>query len=469
MKNKARKRNKIIAILLYVLPVLFFVNSYFLMTTSGEDMAQGANQAPNVIESAVSWFKWSGRASDAYQYAIIKYYSYTSFEGSFSNFVFRLLNIALVVVFAYVILLYIFRRRPQLHIKDAIIANMLFVILIYSAHAKVLYRGFSLINNYLFIGIATVLFCLPFINDVYKKREHSWPFSIWMLVAGFMFGISHNLTPVAFLLAYFLYYLYLRFIEKQKNEISQNLRGWKIAALVGLMIGVAFCYIVGPGVSGYTNSNYTLMYDYVSISDIMASPAKSFAKIVGHMVSNFNNIVGPLYLPIILCGVIVMLAEKHWRVKFKKWTIAEKRTIIALVSFMFAYWLSVSQIKQLTRLYFPAHITGIILVLYIFYHYFREFDYKKINKKLAMAFMAVLICASTFAVIYRTCIAFSYYRAIAPQLQTIKNSTDSEVCVDRKKNLEKAYPIDNFVQEPIFEDWTMPEKVYDKTVSFCRE
>ena len=107
MKNKARKRNKIIAILLYVLPVLFFVNSYFLMTTSGEDMAQGASQTPNAIESAVSWFKWSGRASDAYQYAIIKYYSYTSFEGSFSNFVFRLLNIALVVVFAYVILLYI--------------------------------------------------------------------------------------------------------------------------------------------------------------------------------------------------------------------------------------------------------------------------------------------------------------------------------------------------------------------------
>ena len=44
------KRNKILAVVLYVLPILFFMVAYFGITVSGEDIYQGAGNYKNGVE-----------------------------------------------------------------------------------------------------------------------------------------------------------------------------------------------------------------------------------------------------------------------------------------------------------------------------------------------------------------------------------------------------------------------------------
>jgi len=467
MAKAQHKKRKILSLILYLLPIIFFASSYFLMITSGEDVHQGANREPNIISNAVSSFKWSARASDVYQRVFIKFYTYTSFEGSFSNLVFRAIDVVLAALMLYLALFYVLRRRPKLEIKDALLFNSFFLILIFSVHARVLYRGFSLINNYLIIGVSTLLFYLPFIKEIYHRHQSKWLFTVWMLLAGILFGISHNITPIIFLLSYLCYLLYLRFVEKNRHPLKDHFAWWKLTAVVGVIIGVAFCYLIGPGVSGYSDGNYAQMYDYVSFSDLVHNPAKNGIKVVGHMVSNFKSIMKPLYSPIILGGTVVLYAKRRRKIRFEKWTLAERRVIIVLSLFMALYWLAMSQVQNLTRLYFPANITGIIIVLYVFYHYFKSFEFRKIGPKFAKIATLIIAGLSIFVICERTAIAIDYYRTISPELARIKNSSESELCVESKYTRERDYPIDDFVQEPTFEDWVMPEEIYGKTITIC--
>ena len=469
MNQKVSKKCKFISVLLYLLPIIFFAASYFLMITSGEDVRQGANRAPNVIHDAVASFMWSARTSDMYHHAVINFYTYTSFPGSIGNIIFRLINVLSAGLIIYLCLRLILNRKPTLRIKDALLANLFFVLLIFSAHAQVLFRGFSLINNYQFIAIAALLFCLPFICDISQKRKHGRIYSFWMVVAGFLFGTSHNVTPLAFLLALALYLLYLRYIEKQKHVLRNYFSNWKICALVGVVIGLIFCYAIGPGVSGYSDSNYVKMYDYVSLADVAKHPTKNLVRIAVHMRSNFKEIFSPLYLPIIIGLLMVLYAKNVRHIKFKKWTTSEKRTLVAICLFAFTYWLAMSQVQKLTRLYFPAFVAALIACLFVFNHYFVEMRIGNFGKKLSVTLVVVLLFLSIFAVVDRTYVAVKYYKRVAPQLEMINNSSEEEVCVHRKDNYEKAGSFVDFRQEETFEDWALPTKVYGKKVTMCEE
>ena len=232
---------KILAGLLFGLTAVFFVVSYFAITTSGEDVYQGAGTEPAVLEDMGAAFQHNARIPDMYAWAVINFFDYQYSFGV--DTVFRLADVALGVGMLYLMTYVALGRKVRLELKDAVIWALGFLMIFLTPHGRVLYAGFSAIHNYLLIVMITLGFGLWYLKRM-RGEEMRWRW--WqaglMLLAGVVFGLSSNLTPVAFLIT-FVGVLVIRMVrEKKIGEVLKRLRVWEILGVVGILIGMAVAY-----------------------------------------------------------------------------------------------------------------------------------------------------------------------------------------------------------------------------------
>ena len=273
---------KFLTCLLYGLPVIFFGVCYFLMTVWGEDIIQGAGTAPDVWNDIVGAFRHNSRLSDMYAWTVINFFD---FQYSFGvDTIFRLIDVAIATWIIYLLASLILGRWPRLQLKDSLVFALSFLVILVTPHGYTLYRGFSVIHNYLIIGLATVAFGLPFVRSLagqkVSKMYQKWWFA---LIIGLIFGMSSNITPIAFLICFVLVKLWQMWRTKSGGK-AWRLPAWQWWMLAGMIITVAVAYIFGAGVSTYANNPvYTETYDYLAFSEIFANFGGSLVRVVKHI------------------------------------------------------------------------------------------------------------------------------------------------------------------------------------------
>lgn len=453
---------KILAGLLFGLTAVFFVVSYFGITTSGEDVYQGAGTEPAVLEDMGAAFQHNARIPDMYAWAVINFFDYQYSFGV--DTVFRLVDVMLGMGMLYLMTHVALGRRVRLGLKDAVIWVLGFLMIFLTPHGRVLYAGFSAIHNYLLIVVIALGFGLWYLKRV-RGEEMRWRW--WqaglMLLAGVVFGLSSNLTPVAFLIT-FVGVLVIRMVrEKKIGEVLKRLRVWEILGVVGILIGMAVAYIGGPGVSGYIDGGYATEYDYVSLGEVMRKPMESAVKLTKHVASNGVRVVAPMVaVLVVFAGMRVVrkwLRKKQDRLVW--WPVEEKerRVLMVLVGFVVVHILVAMQLSAPLRILLPAYVAGVMAVMLLV----REWT-KGWGMEVVGAGMLVLVIGVVGA---RTVLALEYHEKAGRVLEKIRESETSVVCVTREEVTSRTLPGIYLGQEDMIADWALPVKIYDKEVVWC--
>lgn len=461
---------KFLTYFLYSLPVVFFGVCYFLMTVWGEDIIQGAGTAPDVWNDIVGAFRHNSRLSDMYAWTVINFFD---FQYSFGvDTIFRLIDVAIATGIIYLLTSLVLGRWPRLKLKDSLVFALSFLVIFVTPHGYTLYRGFSVIHNYLIIGLATIAFGLPFVRSLagqkVPKMYQKWWFA---LIIGLIFGMSSNITPIAFLLGFVLVKLWQMWSSRRdKREKSKNivwkLPAWQAWMLAGMIITVAVAYIFGAGVSTYANNPvYTETYDYLAFSEILANFGGSLVRVIKHIVVNFGYSFGLILGIAVVLGGLARLVNKAKGRKFQilPQDLAERKVMAGCVVFAAVYLLCGSQIMLPVRLALPAYLALVVVLVVLVYHWWIRSELTEnaaIGVLLAILMIAMVIIKADFAL---------EYRVVAGQTLTmIEKSQDEIVCISPEIAKPKKLPFVNLGQDETFAEWALPHlKVYGKDVRMC--
>ena len=453
---------KILAGLLFGLTAAFFVVSYFGITTSGEDVYQGAGTEPAVLEDMGAAFQHNARIPDMYAWAVINFFDYQYSFGV--DTVFRLVDVMLGMGMLYLMTYVALGRRVRLELKDAVIWALGFLMIFLTPHGRVLYAGFSAIHNYLLIAMITLGFGLWYLRRVHGEgmRWRWWQAGL-MLLAGVVFGLSSNLTPVAFLIT-FVGALVIRMVrEKKIGEVLKRLRVWGILGVMGILIGMAVAYIGGPGVSGYIDGGYATEYDYVSLGEVMRQPMESAVELTKHAVSNGVRVVAPMVVVLVVFAGMRVMRKWPWKKQDRLvwWPVEEKerRALMALVGFVVVHILVATQLSAPLRILLPAYVAGVMAVMLLVREWTRGWGMEVVG-----AGMLVLVVGVVGA---RTVLVLEYHVKAGKVLEKIRESETSVVCVTREEVTSRTLPGIYLGQEDMIADWTLPVKIYDKEVVWC--
>lgn len=284
-----------------------------------------------------------------------------------------------------------------------------------------------------------------------------------MLLAGVVFGLSSNLTPVAFLIT-FVGVLAIRMVrEKKVGEVLKRLRVWEILGVVGILIGMAVAYIGGPGVSGYIDGGYATEYDYVSLGEVIRKPIESAAKLTKHVVSNGVRVVAPMVVVLVVFAGMRVVRKWLWKKQDRLvwWPVEEKerRALMALVGFVVVHILVATQLSAPLRILLPAYVAGVMAVMLLVREWTRGWGMEVVG-----AGMLVLVVGVVGA---RTVLVLEYHVKAGKVLEKIRESETSVVCVTREEVTSRTLPGIYLGQEDMIADWTLPVKIYDKEVVWC--
>lgn len=450
---------KILSILLYSLPIVFFIVCYFLIITSGEDIFQGANTTPNVIGDSIDAFHHSSRLADMYAWSVINFFDYSFQFGP--DIIFRIIDVLAATGILYMMSYIVLQRRPRLNLKDAAIFNLSFLFLFLTQHGYTLYAGFSAIHNYLFISFFTLLFLIFYIRDLWGRPVNPSP--IFMLILGFVFGFASNVTSIVFLLSLVLYALYLK-LKKQKLKIKEFVFSWRGASILGIIIALILIYVVGNGLSDYeATSDYIVTYDYLPLANVFSDPINSIERIFIHIGKNFGRFI----LPFLVVGVPTIIAifiyKRNNLLKRPSFSTGDRNFIIASIIFIILHILVFSQLIYPTRLVLPAYLLMVAVFLFVLFHFFTRFKYKRYFAY----FTPLLIILSLTLVVIRSFFAIDYRNKVLPILNEIKNTNQTSYCVERKDISSKSLPYLHLGQDDLLTDWALPETIYDKSVTIC--
>lgn len=462
---KIMKVKKFLRVLLYLLPVVFFIVCYFLIITSGEDIFQGANTAPNVIGDSIDAFHHSSRLADMYTWSVINFFDYSFSFGP--DTIFRLIDVFAAVGVLYMITYIALKRRPKLCLKDASIFNLSFLFIFLTWHGYTLYSGFSAIHNYLFISFFTLQFLLFYIRDLWGRPacplKNKKIFTILMFILGFIFGFASNVTSIVFLLTLAVYAVYLK-IKKQKLHLKEFFLSWHGASILGILIAIALIYIVGNGLTDYeSTSDYIVTYDYLPFSEIFTNIPDAIRRIFLHNVKNFGRFIVPFIIATVPLLTAIFISAKQKLIKLTKFTANEKNFLFAAISFIILHILIFSQLEYPTRLVLPAYLLAIAVFLFIAKHYLDNLKTRVIPFVLA----STIIILSTGLVIARAYFAIDYRGKVLPTLEMIKNSENFSLCLDKETITSKSIPLIHLGQDSLLADWALPETIYNKSVTIC--
>lgn len=455
---------KFLAYLLYGLPVIFFGVCYFLMTVWGEDIIQGAGTAPDVWNDIVGAFRHNSRLSDMYAWTVINFFDFQ--YGFGVDTVFRLIDVVMATGIIYLLTSLILGRWPKLKLKDSLVFALCFLVIFVTPHGYTLYRGFSVIHNYLIIGLATVAFGLPFVRSLagqkVSKMYQKWWFA---LIIGLIFGMSSNITPIAFLICFVLVKLWQMWRTKSGGK-AWRLPAWQWWMLAGMIITVAVAYIFGAGVSTYANNPvYTETYDYLAFSEIFANFGGSLVRVVKHIVVNFGYSFG------LILGMAVILGGLAWvtsKVQGRKFQIlptssSECGVVVGCVVFATIYLLCGSQIMLPVRLALPAYLALVVALGVLVHDWWIR---SELTENVAIGvLMAVLMVAM---VIIKADFALEYRAQMAQVLTAIEAAPDEVVCISPEIARPKKLPFINLGQDETFAEWALSYMtVYGKEVRVC--
>ncbi len=455
---------KISTYLLYILPVVFFAVCYFCMTVWGEDIIQGAGTSPDIWNDIVGAFRHNSRLSDMYAWTVINFFD---FQYSFGvDTIFRLIDVAMATGIIYLLTSLILGRWPKLQLKDSLAFALSFLVIFITPHGYTLYRGFSVIHNYLIIGLSTAAFVLPwvrsFVGKTVPKLYQKWWFA---LLIGLIFGMSSNITPIAFLISFILIKLWLVWREKSWKR-AWKLPAWQIWMLLGMVITVAVAYVFGAGVSTYANNPvYTETYDYLAFGEIFANFGGSVVRIIKHVMVNFGYSFGLVGVMAVVLGGLAAAVSK---IRGRKFVIlprdvAERRVLVVCVIFAAVYLLCGSQIMLPVRLALPAYLALTVTLGTLVYHWWIKSDLVE-----NVALGALMIIVMLAMVIIKADFALEYRAEITEVLTMIEEAPTEVVCISPNIAKPQHLPIVNLGQDETLAEWALPYlTMYGKEVRIC--
>lgn len=456
IKFKKPTKSQIIATILYSLPVIFFIISYFLITASGEDIFQGAGNhrtgiALNPIGDAINAFNYNSRITDMYAWSVIDYYDY-QFQFGPDTF-FRLIDVLMSCGVFYAATYIILKRKPKLAIKDSLIFCAIFASIIITPFGRPFYIEFSMIHNYVPLALATLLIAIPYFNLFTKKSTPKRPylFAFAMLILGIYFGMAATITPLAFLAT-----IIILCVIKRKHLPKLPL--WFYSGILGTIIGFLICWLAGSGINHYTNPTTSSMFDYVSLGDLFSNPSATIPRILFHELYNFGLFLLPI-VAIIIIGIIFSKKPKQYFTK-NFWKTLPKETkniLLACSLFTIIHILGASLIKAPPRLTMPAYLIGAVLLFRFFLSYFK-------NSKL-LSFGIILV--TIFITFSHTLFLAIYHNNTSNYLDQIKTTSDSNFCLDLNVNKPPRIQILDLSQANIIVDWGMPQPFYGKEYPIC--
>lgn len=462
--KKKLSKTQIKSLILYALPVLFFTISYFLLTTSGEDIHQGANTLANggtldFFGDMGRAFEHSGRFTDMYAWSIIDLFDYQYSFGV--DTIFRLIDV-LVISGAFYFATYIaLGRKPKLEIKDSLIFCGIFAAVIFSPFGRRLYSEFSMIHNYAPLALLTCLFALPYLKLLDNPKDQTTGFkftskklAILMLPLGFFFGMSTIITPIAILATIAIYFLIN--IKKIKNKQLKNPPVWFYTGILATVIGFIVSFFLSPGMNSYaTNPTSAETFDYIAISDIFAAPATEIPHVINHLTYSFGLCLAPLAIYFI----VTFIAAHGIKNPIKNLKIVPKgsgKNILVFTVFVILHILATAQIKTPPRILIPAYLAGVILITKLYAPYIKS-----------KIFATSVVIITTLAVVMHAAFLGVYHHKARLVLEEIKSTPESSICIDRARIEAPRIPVINLSQEFILVDWGYPEYIYNKPVTFC--
>ena len=458
--------SRVLTALLYALPTLFFVVCYFLIVTSGEDIFQGANTPPSIIQDALAAFHHSARLADMYAWSVINFFDYTFSFGI--DTLFRLLDVAVAFSIFYLNTALALGRRPRFRLGDAATFAALFLLVFLTPHGFILYAGFSAIHNYLFICFFSTLYLGLLARALLGRPfliKHPLLASVSMLLLGFLFGFASNTTALIFLLALALFLLIQKILKH-----PQPLPAWFLSSLGGIVLALILIYVVGSGLSDYTSSSYYLQsYDYLSFSDILTNPLAAIPKILTHLIANFGRFFFPLLAVAIPAFFYVRLKTSRpvkSLLKSLNFTARERTFLTASAIFIFIYVLAFSQLRCPTRLFLPAYFLAIAVLLFVLRRFFATLKASKTQKSLLSTLLLLPLLA---LLIGRTVLAVEYLSRALPLFHQIQNSPEDTLCLNPAEFSPRLLPFIYLGQDAFMVEWATPELIYNKSVTICPE
>ena len=455
--SRGSKLSIILSLILYAIPLIFFIICYFLIITSGEDIYQGANATPDIIGDSIAAFNYNARLSDMYAWSVINFFDYQYSFGI--DTIFRLLDVAMGMGIIYLMTYFTLGRKLKLQISDATWFLFCFVMIFLTPHGRTLYAGFSVIHNYLIITLSTLTFLLPFIQLARNQatRNRAW-FTLCMLAVGFVFGFSSNLTPIAFLITYAI--ARTCSVVKYRSKINK----WEIAGIIGTLIGISIQYLLGPGVTSYINGDYSTTYDYISVEKMFSGPLVSIASLGKHVIINYGRVLLPLLLVFTVCFAVYFVARKlsKQRLAIRPTNKQDNAVLSIGILFVIIHTAIASQIEFPLRIIIPAYTVGIACLAIILRNMLNQLD-----KHFKTTFTCAVLLASLAIVATRLVLAISYRQKSQTTLDYIKDYPQQMLCIPKESITSPTIPLIYLGQEPILADWAMPETIYGKTITFC--
>ncbi len=433
---------RILAAVLYVLPVLFFVVAYFGLVSTGEDILQGAGNLKNgnaidFVGDVSASFQNNGRLTDMYAWSVIDFFDYQFNFGV--DTIFRMLDVAMVVGVFYMMAYMVLGRKLKLQIKDAAVFACGFLALILTQHGRVFYAGFSVIHNYMMGIFIFLAFLLPYIKWLRgEKIGKVWYYGLPVL--GVVFGMSAALTPLAFLVTATIYIIYMKAKEHRKIPL------WFILGMVGVVVGFAVSNLLGPGAGNYAgNELYTATYDYIGFSEIFSG--SGIVKVLVHLASNFGRVLLPV---LVLLVVLFVFAKKPVKLEKDQLLAISFLAVFAIVLICGSF-----QVNAPLRILLPAYVVLVAAALAIF-------------EEFRTPHFGIMLCAGVLAVAITKCVLVGgYAEQSAKTFEYIRNSEAHDVCVDKEMVKSYNFPVVYLGQEDMVMEWATPEPIYDKSVKFC--
>lgn len=465
-KIKSLTWKQVFAFLLYALPVAFSVGSMFLITTSGEDIFQGAGNYMNdaevtPLEDARAAFEFNSRLTDMYAWSVIDYYDY-QFNGGIDFFL-RLVDAVAISGVFYLAVYLILGEKPRIKLRDAFIFAGVFVTFILTPFGRAFYHEFSMIHNYVPLALLALGFAIPYVNlvradlktakSVKSPKNLEWyskffskktGFIILMLILGLGFGMSATITPLAFLLTVIIFCLVRR------KSLSWP-PAWFFSGIIGVIIGFLICWFAGSGVDHYTNPITAATFDYLPMSEILANPGK----LLYHEIYNFALVFAPLLIVFIL----LLIYSKNRKNLFKIKNISPKTAnfIIIFSLFIIIHILGASLVKAPPRLLIPAYLAGLVLLFRLFAHHL---CYSKLST-------SVLVIFTTVIAVTHISLLIKYRTEMAKVLEKIKTSEENALCISPEETRPTRVKLLDLAQANMLVDWGEPEYIYGKAILNC--
>ena len=357
-KENKNKKQRLISIACFLIVPLFFTILYSMMFMSYEDIFQKNMSANSSLTETWEYvYNYIPRIGEFYQRTAVRYMTITPSFGL--DIFFRLMDVFFSTTLIYACTYFVLGRRPTIKTKDTIIYLLFFVTLLLSKTGENFTYRFSYVNNYILATLISIAFLLPFrLNIKNAKIYHCVAFAI----IGFLFGISTEVMPIAFLIIATIYAIIK--IKKTKTSIIDFIKQYRLQFIevAGLLAGLAFFYL-GAGLGTRTNGGYAEAYNYIGLGMLFHNPALFIYRYISHFWYNIRYIA--LSIPLI-CFIIFDLIKRQ---KANKSSLTHKTLFwvitIAIFNFLFICASSLIAVHDdiYPRLLMPVLLGDIAIVL----------------------------------------------------------------------------------------------------------